>query len=163
MDKTSGMMIQRRSRMANHRMTLISLFAIGFAGINALALPVSAEMYVAGTAGVNFADRINSIAGTGSQAGVPGPFVDFDLQNSITYGAKVGYFPGHSWIGIEGEVLHTTPHIKQLDSDPGIHMRVTTIGAKCYCTIPRPNISAVRRCRHRSRHRSHWRHTDRAE
>ena len=37
--------------MANHRMTLISLFAIGFAGINVLALPVSAEMYVAGTAG----------------------------------------------------------------------------------------------------------------
>ncbi|MBI5671890.1 MAG: porin family protein [Nitrospirae bacterium] len=85
-------------------------------------------MYVAGTAGVNFADRINSIAGTGSQAGVSGPFVDFDLKNSITYGTKVGYFPGHSWYGIEGEVLNTTPHIKQLDADPGIHMRVTTVG-----------------------------------
>ncbi len=136
MEKTSGMMIQRRARMANHRMSLISLFAIGLASINALVLPVSAEMYVAGTAGVNFADRINSIAGTGSQAGVPGPLVDFDLQNSITYGAKVGYFPGHSWIGIEGEVLHTTPHIKQLDSDPGIHMRVTTVGANVIARYP---------------------------
>ncbi len=98
--------------------------------------PVSAEMYVAGTAGVNFADRINSIAGTGPSAGVPGPFTDFDLQTSITYGAKVGYFPGHSWYGIEAEVLHTTPHIKQLDSDPGIHMRVTTVGANVIARYP---------------------------
>lgn len=102
--------------------------------------PASAEMYVAGTAGVNFADRLNSIAGTGSQAGVPdlnpNPNPDFDLQNSITYGAKVGYFPGHSWIGIEGEVLNTTPHIKQLDSDPGIHMRVTTVGANVIARYP---------------------------
>ncbi|MFY4727578.1 hypothetical protein, partial [Nitrospira sp. BLG_2] len=78
----------------------------------------SAEMYVAGEAGVNFADRINSIAGTGSQAGVPdlnpAPNPDFDLQNSITYGGKIGYFPGNSWYGIEGEVFHTTPHIKSL-------------------------------------------------
>ncbi len=96
----------------------------------------SAEMYVAGEAGVNFADRINSIAGTGSQAGVPGPFVDFDLKNSIAYGGKIGYFPGHGWYGIEGEVLSTTPHIKQLDSDPGIHMRVTTVGANFIARYP---------------------------
>lgn len=107
--------------------------------------PSSAETYVAGTAGVNFADRINSIGGTGSQAGVPGPFADFDLQNSITYGGKIGYFPGHSWYGIEGEVLHTTPHIKGLDDDPttlsfdpdpGIHMRVTTVGANFIARYP---------------------------
>ncbi len=98
--------------------------------------PASAETYVAGTAGVNFADRINSIAGTGSQAGVPGPFADFDLQSSITYGGKIGYFPGHSWYGIEGEVLHTTPHIKQLDTDPGVHMRVTTVGANFIARYP---------------------------
>lgn len=102
--------------------------------------PASAEMYVAGTAGVNFADRINSIAGTGASAGVPdlnpAPNPDFDLQNSIAYGAKVGYFPGHRWYGIEGEVLSTTPHIKQLDSDPGIHMRVTTMGANFIARYP---------------------------
>jgi len=106
---------------------------------------VSAEMYVAGQAGVNFADRINSIAGTGASAGVPSlnpaPDPDFDLQNSITYGAKVGYFPGHSWYGIEGEVFHSTPHIKQLDlgpgvQDPGIHMRVTTVGVNFIARYP---------------------------
>ena len=101
-----------------------------------------AEMYVGGQAGVNFADRINSIAGTGPQAGVPGSFTDFDLQNSITYGGKVGYFPGHSWYGIEGEVFHTTPHIKELPptaslpADPGIHFRVTTVGVNFIARYP---------------------------
>jgi opacity protein-like surface antigen len=102
----------------------------------------SAEMYVAGEAGVNFADRINSIAGTGVSAGVQGPLADFDLQNSITYGGKVGYFPGHSWYGIEGEVFHTTPHIKELPptaslpADPGIHFRVTTVGVNFIARYP---------------------------
>ncbi len=107
-----------------------------FFAFNGSPPPVVAETYIAGTAGVNFADRINSIAGTGSQAGVPGPFVDLDLQNAITYGAKIGYFPGHSWYGIEGEVLHTTPHIKQLDTDPGIQLRVTTVGANFIARYP---------------------------
>ncbi|MEK6586988.1 MAG: outer membrane beta-barrel protein, partial [Nitrospirota bacterium] len=71
----------------------------------------------------------------------PAPDPDFDLQNSITYGAKVGYFPGHSWYGIEGEVFHSTPHIKQLDlgpgaQDPGIHMRVTTVGVNFIARYP---------------------------
>lgn len=98
--------------------------------------PARAESYVAGAVGINFADRINSIAGTGPSAGVPGPLQDFDLQNSITYGGKIGYFPGHSWYGIEGEILHTTPHIKQLDADPGIHMRMTTVGANFIVRYP---------------------------
>lgn len=103
---------------------------------------VSAEMYVAGTAGVNFADRINSIAGTGPLAGAPGPFEDFDLQNSISYGGKVGYFPGHSWYGVEAEVLHTNPHIKSLprtatlDEVPGIHFRLTTVGVNFIARYP---------------------------
>jgi opacity protein-like surface antigen len=102
--------------------------------------PARAESYVAGAVGVNFADRINSIAGTGPSAGVPdlnpAPNPDFDLQNSITYGGKIGYFPGHSWYGIEGEILNTTPHIKQLDTDPGIHMRMTTVGINFIARYP---------------------------
>ncbi len=105
--------------------------------------PASAEMYVAGQAGVNFADRINSIGGTGPQAGLPdsdpSPNPDFDLQNSITYGAKVGYFPGHSWYGIEGEVFHTSPHLKQIEfvpAEPGVYFRVTTVGANFIARYP---------------------------
>ncbi len=103
------------------------------------------EWYVAGTAGVNFADRINTIGGTGPQAGAPGPFVDYDLANSITYGGKVGYFHGHGWLGIEGEVLHTTPHIKGFDDDPrtasydpdpGIHFGLTTVCANLIARYP---------------------------
>lgn len=114
-------------------------------GLQTQAVPTSAEWYVAGTGGINFADRINSIAGTGSLAGASGPFVDFDLRNSITYGAKAGYFLGHGWFGIEGEVLHTTPHIKALPDDPatsafdpvpGIHFRLTTIGANIIARFP---------------------------
>lgn len=104
---------------------------------------VFAEMYIAGQAGVNFADRINSIGGTGPQAGVPdldpSPNPDFDLQNSITYGAKVGYFPGHSWYGIEGEIFHTSPHLKQIEfvpAEPGVHFRVTTVGANFIARYP---------------------------
>jgi opacity protein-like surface antigen len=125
------------------RTTLIVLCFI--AAMVVAPKPVKAEWYLAGTAGVNFADRINTIGGIGPQAGQPGPLVDFDLQNSITYGAKVGYFPGHSWYGIEGEVLHTTPHIKNLGDDPrttnfddvpGIHLRLTTIGANFIARYP---------------------------
>jgi hypothetical protein len=118
---------------------LIALSALAFywgIQISHSPAPVHAESYVAGVVGINFADRINSIAGTGPSAGVPGPFQDFDLQNSITYGGKVGYFPGHSWYGIEGEILNTTPHIKQLDTDPGIHMRMTTVGVNFIARYP---------------------------
>ena len=96
--------------------------------------PALAEWYVAGEAGVNFADRLANISGTGGLAGLSAP--DFDLKNSVSYGAKVGYFPGHSWFGIEGEVLHSTPHIKGLDNDPGIHFRMTTVGVNFLARYP---------------------------
>ncbi|MBH0184805.1 MAG: outer membrane beta-barrel protein [Nitrospira sp.] len=118
------------------------LFLWFIAGIVVTPKPAIAEWYLAGTAGVNFADRINTIGGTGPQAGLPGPFVDFDLQNSLTYGAKAGYFPRHSWFGIEGEVVHTSPHIKSLprtptlEEVPGIHFRLTTVGANFIARYP---------------------------
>lgn len=96
--------------------------------------PASPEWYVAGNVGVNFADRLTGVSGTGDLAGFQAP--DFDLKNSVSYGAKLGYFPEHSWFGIEGEVLQTTPHIKNLDNDPGIHLRVTTVGVNVLARYP---------------------------
>ncbi len=128
--------------MEKNQTSVIGFFGIVFVSILASTIPASAEMYIAGTAGVNFADRINSIAGTGPLAGEPGSFVDFDLQNSISYGGKVGYFPGHSWYGVEAEVLHTTPHVKSLprtptlDEVPGIHFRLTTVGVNFIARYP---------------------------
>jgi opacity protein-like surface antigen len=100
----------------------------------AMPNPVSAEWYLAGDMGVNFADRLTGISGTGDLTGRQAP--DFDLKNSISYGAKLGYFPEHSWFGIEGEVLQTTPHIKSLDDVPGIHLRMTTVGVNLLARYP---------------------------
>jgi opacity protein-like surface antigen len=106
----------------------LSIAAFGMAG------SASAETYVAGTVGVNFADQMTGISGTGDLSGSQA--ADFDLKNSISYGAKLGYFPDHRWFGIEGEVLQTSPHIKSLGSDPGIHLNVTTIGVNLLARYP---------------------------
>ena len=111
-------------------MAWLSIATFGMPG------PASAEWYVAGNVGVNFADRLTGISGTGDLTGVEPRSPDFDLKNSISYGAKLGYFPEHSWFGIEGEVLQTTPHIKNLDNDPGIHLRVTTVGVNFLARYP---------------------------
>lgn len=94
----------------------------------------SAEWYVAGQFGVNFADRLTDVNGTNGFAGARAP--DFDLKNSFTYGGKVGYFPGHGWLGFEVDAFHTTPHIKNLDDIPGIHMRVTSAGVNLIARYP---------------------------
>ena len=96
--------------------------------------PASAEWYVAGDVGANFADRLTGISGTNGLEGLQAP--DFDLKNSVSYGAKLGYFAEHSWLGIEGELLQTTPHIKNLDDVPGIHLRVTTVGVNLLARYP---------------------------
>ena len=110
---------------------LVAWLLIGTFGIPSRA---AAEWYVAGDVGVNFADRLTGISGTNGLAGLQAP--DFDLKNSVSYGAKLGYFAEHSWFGIEGEVLQTTPHIKNLDDVPGIHLRVTTVGVNVLARYP---------------------------
>ncbi len=109
------------------------LFCLGM-GMGATADPAQAEWYAAGAAGINFADRLTDVQGTREYQG--SLFQDLDLQNSLTVGGKIGYFPQHGWIGFEGEALHSTPHIKGLESDPGIHMRVTTVGVNLLVRYP---------------------------
>jgi opacity protein-like surface antigen len=104
--------------------------------LSSITIPAQAEWYVAGDVGANFADRLTGISGTGDLTGVEPRSPNFDLKNSVSYGAKLGYFRDHSWLGIEGEVLQTTPHIKQLDDIPGIHLRVTTIGVNLLARYP---------------------------
>ena len=115
-----------------HKRFFLSLILLTV--LSLIAIPARAEWYVAGAVGANFADRITGISGTGDLTGQQPR--DFDLKNSISYGAKLGYFRDHSWFGIEGEVLQTTPHIKSLDEDPGIHLRVTTIGVNFLARYP---------------------------
>jgi len=96
--------------------------------------PAAAEWYVAGQAGVNFADQLKNIQGTGTLQSLQGP--DFDLKNAMVYGGKLGYFPGNGAVGIELDAFHSTPHIKNLDDIPGIHMRVTNVGLNVLFRYP---------------------------
>jgi opacity protein-like surface antigen len=95
---------------------------------------VMAEWYVAGQTGVNFADRMKNIQGTGSLQFLQAP--DFDLKNALVYGGKLGYFPGHGAIGVELDAFHSNPHIKNLEEIPGIHMRVTNVGLNVLFRYP---------------------------
>jgi opacity protein-like surface antigen len=92
----------------------------------------TAEWYVAGQVGPTFADRLSNIELTRFSDRLP----DFDLKNSLAYGAKLGYFGQHGWFGLEGEVFNTTPHIKSLGPDPGIHLRVTTLALNFIARYP---------------------------
>ncbi|WP_447598278.1 outer membrane beta-barrel protein [Nitrospira sp. Nam80] len=93
-----------------------------------------AEWYVAGQVGVNFADRLTDISGTGNLSGFRAP--DFDLKNAVLYGAKVGVFPGNGWFGVELDAFNSQPNIKNLDDVPGIHMRVTNVGVNVIARYP---------------------------
>lgn len=89
----------------------------------ALLIPIAlfapqayAETYVAGQFGVT----LPSIGGGLSNNDLTGVFIpgatvsDQALTSSILYGAKVGhYFKAVPWLGLEGEIFNTTPHIKQ--------------------------------------------------
>jgi hypothetical protein len=99
-----------------------------------LPQPLQAEWYVAGQAGYNFADALRNVTGTGGLSGLEAP--NFDLKNSIAYGGKLGVYPFHGSLGVELDVFHSSPHIKNLDDIPGIHLTVTDIGANVLLRYP---------------------------
>ncbi len=81
-------------------------------GVLCLTLPVQAEMYVAGQAGISIPNKFSSIEGQDSCAGCS--ISDIGLQNSLIYGAKLGYyFESMKWLGVETEVFNSNPNIKQ--------------------------------------------------
>jgi opacity protein-like surface antigen len=99
-----------------------------------IAIPVQAEWYVAGQAGYSFADALRHVTGTGGLSGLESP--NFDMKNSLAYGGKLGVYPYHGSLGFELDVFHSTPHVKNLDDIPGIHLAVTTIGANILLRYP---------------------------
>jgi hypothetical protein len=96
--------------------------------------PAHAEWYVAGQLGWNFADPLRNVRGTGTLAGLGAP--NFNLKTSPAFGGKVGVYPGHGLLGLELDVTHSNPHIKNLDDVPGIHLTVTNIGAHVLVRYP---------------------------
>lgn len=93
-----------------------------------------AESYVAPQFGLNFADRIKNVEGTGPLSGFTAP--SFDLQNSYSYGLKLGHYFTNNIFGLEVDVLHSTPHIKNVDDLEGIHLRMTNIGVHLLARYP---------------------------
>lgn len=102
----------------------------------AVAGPALAEYYVAGQIGVNFADRLKDIEGTGSLVTVAPRFQSFDLKNAVVYGGKLGFFPGNGAMGLELDVFNSQPNIKGMGDIPGIHLRVTNVGLNLLLRYP---------------------------
>ena len=99
-----------------------------------LTAPVQAEWYVAGQIGMNFADALTNVEGTGPLSGLVAP--DFDLKNSVSAGGKIGVFPFHGALGLELDAFYSSPHVKNLDEIPGIHLAVTNIGMNVMLRYP---------------------------
>lgn len=107
-----------------------------------------AEMYVAGMAGYTAPNDLTNVKGTGGASAFS--FSDLELQSSVAYGGKVGYFfPSANWLGVETEVYNTTPHVKQqpvtvsgfglsvpVGTQPGFHLRVLTWGINAVVRYP---------------------------
>jgi hypothetical protein len=99
---------------------------------------VQAEMYVAGQIGAHLPNDASNVkfSASGFTAGAS----DLALQNSLMYGAKLGYYfdslkLGNFNLGIETEVFNSTPHVKQQQltiqgipqgTAPGLSNRVLT-------------------------------------
>lgn len=116
------------------RSLLRSLSLVACAGFCCAPQPTAAEWYVAGQMGGNFADRLKNVQGTGALSALQ--FADFDLKNALVYGGKIGAFPGNGAVGIELDAFHSSPHIKQLDNAPGIHLGVTNVGLNILFRYP---------------------------
>lgn len=97
----------------------LSSVAVGVLCLTLFSRPVQAEMYVAGQVGVLIPNSFSNIEGVDSNAGLT--VSDLSLQNSVIYGAKLGYyFDSMKWLGVETEVFNSTPHIKQQDAAIGV-------------------------------------------
>ena len=102
--------------------------------VSLIAIPAQAEWYVAGQAGYSFAGPLRNVTTTGPFSGIE--LQDFDLNNSVAYGGKVGVYPFHGSLGFELDVNHSTPHVKSLGDSPGIHLAVTNVGANIVLRYP---------------------------
>jgi opacity protein-like surface antigen len=105
-------------------------------GMFCLTLPVQAEMYVAGQAGISIPNKFSNVSGQDSLAGTS--LSDIGLQNSLIYGAKLGYyFESMKWLGVETEVFNSNPNIKQQNAT------VSGGGGSFSGTIPGQNVRVL--------------------
>jgi hypothetical protein len=113
--------------------------------LSSIAIPAQAEWYVAGQAGYSFAGPLRNVTTTGPFSGIE--LQDFDLNNSVTYGGKVGVYPFHGSLGFELDVNHSTPHVKSLGDSPGIPSGGDECRREYSVAVPRGDLSALSRRR----------------
>ena len=107
------------------------------------------ETYVAGFAGINFAQPLNDIHG--SVGGLSASTSDIPLKSSLVYGGKVGLFSIDApYLGLELEAFTSTPHSKQVQNltvfnggapvgsvgITGSHIRMTTVALNVILRYP---------------------------
>ena len=100
-----------------------------------------AEFYFGGAIGGNFPLDFSDV----ELNAINNPPVDLQLENSLAYGGKAGYFfPSLKWLGIELEAFNTNPNIKPqvivVNGVPlnlsGINLAVTTAAANLVARYP---------------------------
>ena len=100
-----------------------------------------AEFYFGGAIGGNFPLDFSDV----QLNAVNNPPIDLQLENSLAYGGKVGYFfPSLKWLGVELEAFNTNPNIKQqvimVNGFPislaGIDLAVTTAAVNLVARYP---------------------------
>ena len=123
-----------------HRKGAWCVLWLAIAGVVPAGEVAQAEYYVAGQIGVNFADRLKNIEGTGSLVSVPPIVSSFDLKNAVVYGGKLGFFPRNGAMGLELDVFNSQPNIKAIGDIPGIHLRVTNVGVNLLLRYPGPTF-----------------------
>jgi hypothetical protein len=78
-----------------------------------LSPQANSELYVAGQGGVTLPNKFTNIEGTGRASSIS--VSELELADAFVYGLKAGGFlPGPlKWLGLEADLFHATPHIKQ--------------------------------------------------
>jgi opacity protein-like surface antigen len=117
------------AKHANHTLGFLALTVLLLLGSQARA-----EMYIAGQVGVTLPQSLSNVEWSAGGTTLRGN--NLSLQDSIMYGAKLGYyFDSVKWLGLETEVFNTTPNLKQQNliiggvntgTVPGVDFRVLT-------------------------------------
>lgn len=132
---------------------VIVLLCIGLSILSGpLAATAHAEAYVAGQIGATFPQNMDHVQTTGTNGS--NAITGVELKNSLMYGGKAGYYFNSlslDWLGVEADVMHTTPHMKQHaytingpggpgTVDQGMLLGVTTLGFKLMLRTPRRDM-----------------------
>lgn len=101
-----------RTAMKQHRGSFVVAAFVLLALGGLIAPDVRAELYIGGQVGYSKPNNFSKVEFTGNASGMTS--TNLDLQNSVLYGAKVGYFfPAPvSWLGLETEAFQTRPNTR---------------------------------------------------